>query len=100
MKMRRILLVVLLVGGFWYLTTHLPLGLGRLSLAKYTGSPLELTEAQAAPAFDREGLERLRGMACGPRFPRSGFPCGQTARCWSIPKPTPRIWRITGRAPS
>jgi S1-C subfamily serine protease len=55
MKMRRILLVVvLLVGGFWYLTTHLPSGLGHLSFAKATGSPLQLTEAQAAPAFDAE----------------------------------------------
>jgi S1-C subfamily serine protease len=54
MKMRRILLVVLLVGGFWYLTTHLPLVMGHLSLAKAVGSPLQLTEAQAAPAFDVE----------------------------------------------
>jgi S1-C subfamily serine protease len=54
MKMRRILLVVLLVGGFWYLTTHLPAVMGHLSLARATGSPLQLTEAQAAPAFDLE----------------------------------------------
>jgi S1-C subfamily serine protease len=52
--MRRILLVVLLVGGFWYLTTHLPAVMGHLSLARATGSPLQLTEAQAAPAFDLE----------------------------------------------
>jgi S1-C subfamily serine protease len=54
MKMRRILLVVLLVGGFWYLTTHLPAVMGHLSLARAAGSPLQLTEAQAAPAFDVE----------------------------------------------
>lgn len=56
MKLRRIFLVVLLVGGFWYLTTHFPSGLNRLSLIKSDGSnsPLELTEAQAAPAFDAE----------------------------------------------
>jgi len=54
MKMRPILLVVLLVGGFWYLTTHLPSVMGHLSLAKAVGSPLQLTEAQAAPAFDVE----------------------------------------------
>jgi len=54
MKMRRILLVVLLVGGFWYLTTHLPAVMGHLSLAKATTSSLQLTEAQAAPAFDAE----------------------------------------------
>jgi S1-C subfamily serine protease len=56
MKMRRFLLVLLLVGGFWYLTTHLPAGLGHWSLAHTggSGSPLELTEAQAAPAYDAE----------------------------------------------
>ena len=32
MKLRRFLLVVLLVGGFWYLTTHLPSGSNHLSL--------------------------------------------------------------------
>jgi S1-C subfamily serine protease len=61
MKLRRILLVVLLVGGFWYLTTHLPTSLarfspGHFSLFKSSGgsSALELTEAQAAPAYDAE----------------------------------------------
>ncbi len=56
MKMRRFLLVLLLVGGFWYLTTHLPAGLGHWSLVHTggSGSPLELTEAQAAPAYDAE----------------------------------------------
>ena len=54
--LRRVLLVVLLVGGFWYLTTHLPAGLGRFSFlnARGSGSPLELTEADAAPAYDAE----------------------------------------------
>jgi S1-C subfamily serine protease len=59
MRLRRVLLVVLLVGGFWYITTHLPRGLDRiagvnLSSASGSGSPLALTEAQAAPAFDAE----------------------------------------------
>ena len=56
MKLRRLLLVVLLVGGFWYVTTHLPSGLGHLSLFNGHGarSPLELTEAQAAPEYDTE----------------------------------------------
>jgi len=56
MKLRRVLLVLLLVGGFWYLTTHLPARLANWSLlhASGSGSPLELTEAQAAPAFDAE----------------------------------------------
>ncbi|MGO9305764.1 MAG: S1C family serine protease [Candidatus Korobacteraceae bacterium] len=59
--LRRVLLVVLLVGGFWYITTHFPPSLDRLSLnhislfgARGAGSPLELTEAEAAPAFDAE----------------------------------------------
>jgi S1-C subfamily serine protease len=59
--LRRFFLVVLLVGGFWYVTTHLPAGLGRFSLsnislfgAHASGSPLELTEAEAAPAYDPE----------------------------------------------
>jgi S1-C subfamily serine protease len=61
MRLRRFFLVVLLVGGFWYLTTHLPskgdrLSLGNLSLFRVHGarSPLQLTEAEAAPAYDAE----------------------------------------------
>jgi S1-C subfamily serine protease len=56
MKLRRVFLVLLLVGGFWYATTHLPSGLGRFSLtgANGAGSPLHLTEAEAAPAYDAE----------------------------------------------
>lgn len=59
MRFRRVLLVVLLVGGFWFLTTHLPDGLGKLGQVDLlnTGkakSPLSLTEAQAAPAYDSE----------------------------------------------
>jgi S1-C subfamily serine protease len=56
MKLRRFFLVVLLVGGFWYLTTHFPSGLNSLKMTGARGSnlPLQLTEAQAAPAFDSE----------------------------------------------
>ena len=56
MRFRRVLLVALLVGGFWYATTHWPSGLGRWPLtgARNANSPLELTEAHAAPAFDAE----------------------------------------------
>ncbi len=61
MRLRRFFLVVLLVGGFWYVTTHFSMGLDRLSLDRFSltgahgsGSPLELTVAQAAPAFDTE----------------------------------------------
>ena len=56
MRFRRLLLVVILVGGFLYVTTHLPQGLDRFSLLGGHGanSPLELTEAQAAPEYDSE----------------------------------------------
>jgi S1-C subfamily serine protease len=56
MKLRPIILIFLLVGGFWIITTHFPSGLNplRLASARGAGSPLELTEAQAAPAFDAE----------------------------------------------
>jgi S1-C subfamily serine protease len=56
MRLRRIILVVLLVGGFWYVTTHLSNPLGHFSLLKTSGSssPLELTEAHAAPEYDGE----------------------------------------------
>src|SRR5271168_938535 len=62
MRLRRLLLVVLLVGGFWFVTSHLPGGLVgpggfaglHLSNTSGSGSPLSLTEAQAAPAFDSE----------------------------------------------
>ena len=62
--LRRVFLVVLLVGGFWYLTTHFypshdaPAASAwpHFSLfgAKSTGSQLQLTEAEAAPAYDAE----------------------------------------------
>jgi S1-C subfamily serine protease len=59
MKLRRFLLVVLLVGGFWYLTTHLPHGVVDRAVdhlpflsGHSTGAPLELTEAEAAPVCD------------------------------------------------
>jgi len=59
MTMRRILMVLLLVGGFWYLTAHLPQDLRNLrhlsvASANGYGSGLELTEAHAAPAYDAE----------------------------------------------
>ena len=56
MRLRRVILVVLLVGGFWYLTTHLSNPFGPLSFFKKaaSGSPLQLTEAHAAPEYDSE----------------------------------------------
>jgi S1-C subfamily serine protease len=54
--LRPIFLIILLVGGFWYLTAHLPAHLSNLSLfnVRGGGSPLQLTEAEAAPAYDAE----------------------------------------------
>lgn len=61
MKLRTIVMVVLLVGGFWLLTTHWPSRLDHLSLKHVSlfggdgpGSSLELTEAEAAPSYDAE----------------------------------------------
>ena len=61
MKMRRFILIVLLVGGFWYLTSHYSPRVGgsspgHLSLFGGDGSssPLNLTEAEAAPSYDAE----------------------------------------------
>ncbi len=61
MKLRRVLLVVLLVGGFWFLTTHLPHDVVSRAVdhlpflsAGNSGAPLELTEAEAAPVCDAQ----------------------------------------------
>ena len=56
MRLRRIVLILLLVGGFWYVTAHVAGDLRSLGLLKSSGSssPLELTEAHAAPEFDSE----------------------------------------------
>ena len=56
MKLRRILMVVLLVGGFWYVTAHISGDLRSLGLTKLGkgSSALELTEAHAAPEYDAE----------------------------------------------
>jgi S1-C subfamily serine protease len=56
MRMRRILLILLLVGGFWFVTAHWPRSLTHLSLpgSHENGSSLSLTEAHAAPEYDSE----------------------------------------------
>src|SRR5579871_6700517 len=57
MRMRTVVLIVLLVGGFWAITTHLPDGVGHLPIFNNVAgsrSPLALTEAHAAPAYDSE----------------------------------------------
>jgi S1-C subfamily serine protease len=62
--LRFVVFVVLIVGGFWFLTSHLssghagPASPGWSPLAFFGGhgdsSPLQLTEAQAAPTYDAE----------------------------------------------
>ncbi|HUX45229.1 MAG TPA: trypsin-like peptidase domain-containing protein [Terracidiphilus sp.] len=56
MRLRRLVLVILLVGGFWFVTTHLTSDRDLLPLFGIHGndSPLQLTEAEAAPAFTPE----------------------------------------------
>ncbi len=59
MKLSRILIIVLLLfGGFWFITTHLsPIfsgGRPTLTGSNGSGAPLELTEAHAAPTYDSE----------------------------------------------
>jgi hypothetical protein len=54
MKLRQFALVVFLVGGFWFITTHFSSKLNplRFTDARSSDSPLELSEAHAAPEFD------------------------------------------------
>ena len=56
MRLRRIVLILLIVGGFWYVTAHVAGDLRSLGLLKTSGanSALELTEAHAAPEYDSE----------------------------------------------
>jgi S1-C subfamily serine protease len=61
MKLRPLLLIVVLVGGFWYVAEHLPAGFSRLTNGHFSlggsrgsGSPLELDEAKAAPVYNSE----------------------------------------------
>ncbi len=60
---RRFLLVVVLVGGFWYFTSHWSPGVDGVSHGHFSllgnrdggaSSPLELTEAEASPSYDAE----------------------------------------------
>jgi S1-C subfamily serine protease len=56
MRFRSVFLIVLIVGGFWFITTHFAgsPSLGNFSLTGAHGSALSLTEAEAAPAYDTE----------------------------------------------
>ena len=59
MNMRRLFLVLLIVGGFWYFITHADLH--NLSLAGSNGvkTPLTLTVAQADPAYTNAELNNI-----------------------------------------
>ena len=62
MKFRHFVLIVLLVGGFWYFTSYrrapvrLPIGAEPTIVDR---SPLELTEAHAQPSYDSEELNNI-----------------------------------------
>ncbi len=69
MKLRRVLLVVLILSGFYYLSTHLaptgtfaallhPGASGTTAVSGPIGS-FDLTEAHAAPAFDSEEQQNI-----------------------------------------
>jgi S1-C subfamily serine protease len=66
MKLRRLILVALIVGGFLYLTTRggfvrrVDNGIDRIDrIAGSHGLPLELTEAHAAPNYDSEETNNI-----------------------------------------
>jgi S1-C subfamily serine protease len=65
MKFRHIFLIALLVGGFWYFTSHraphlsIAAGAPGADVSPAERSPLELTEAHAAPAYDAEELANI-----------------------------------------
>jgi S1-C subfamily serine protease len=61
MKIRSVILIVLLVGGFVYLTSYSNFrGLPSAPLAKlWRDSPMHLTEAEAQPAYTQEEANRI-----------------------------------------
>jgi len=60
MTFRRIVIVLLLVGGFYYITSHRsPRNQNAVIPASSSGSPLTLTEAHAAPEFDSEEVNNI-----------------------------------------
>ena len=59
MIFRRVVLVFLIVGGFWYLTSQYS-GPRREVTLSGKGSPLTLTEAKAAPEYDAEETNNIQ----------------------------------------
>jgi S1-C subfamily serine protease len=70
MTFRRIVIILCIIGGFWYLTTRtnspivitrpeLPHALERTVESANNGSPLTLTEAHAAPEYDSEEMNNI-----------------------------------------
>lgn len=60
MTFRRIVIILLIVGGFWYLTSHDSGPIRLRTLAGHaSGSSLTLTEAHAAPEYDSEELNNI-----------------------------------------
>jgi len=61
MKLRTVALIAVFVGGFWFLTSHLPSHLSDISFLHRGGSdmPLHLTEADAAPAYNTQELNNI-----------------------------------------
>ncbi|MBV8674945.1 MAG: trypsin-like peptidase domain-containing protein [Acidobacteriaceae bacterium] len=59
MIFRRFILVVLILGGFWYLTSRYQGARREVTLAG-NGSPLTLTEAHAAPEYDAEESNNIQ----------------------------------------
>jgi S1-C subfamily serine protease len=62
MKFRSVVLVLLIVGGFWYFTTHYSVERASVSESVLPGhghSPITLTEAHAAPEYDAEELNNI-----------------------------------------
>ena len=59
MIVRRLVLVLVIVGAFWYLTSRHAGPLREVTLAGNDSSPLTLTEAHAAPEFDAEETNNI-----------------------------------------
>jgi len=57
-RLRTLVLVAVFVGGFWFLTSSLPSRIGEL-FTRGSNSPLQLTEASAAPAYNADEINNI-----------------------------------------